>query len=293
LKVEIECAECIIHRGRSEIVEASRDTTLQFKAVRALFAFLAKEFKASAVPADLGTERDRIVRRVTRNPDPYATRKRLSNQRALEILPLAEKIIADSPSAEIRFRKALLCSIVGNVIEFDIPGHAFQFGDLEKLIQQSDDDLAIDEISKIFDLAKRAKTILYLADNAGEIAFDKLLVKELKQLGPNITVAVKESPVLNDATLEDAEFVGVDKVADDIITTGTDSVGLNLRASSTEFLRHYQSADLIIAKGMGYAETLTENKLTRHHALLLRTKCGPVSHFFGVSREKNVAKILS
>jgi len=292
LKVEIECAECIVHRGRSEIVEASKDTTLQFKAIRALFAFLAKEFRTSAVPAYLGTERDRIVRKVTGNPDPYATRKKLSNQKALEMLPLAEKIIMDSPSVEMRFRKALLCSIVGNVIEFDIPAHAFQFGDLEKLIQQSDDDLVIDEVSKIFDLAKRAEKILYLTDNAGEIAFDKLLVKELKQLGANVTVAVKESPVLNDATLEDAKFVGIDKVADQIITTGADSVGLNLKVSSTEFLRHYQSADLIIAKGMGYAETLTENKLARPHALLLRTKCGPVAHFFGVPREKNVAKIL-
>ena len=293
LKVEIDCAECLIHRGRSEIVEASKDKALQFKAIRALFTFLAREFKASAVPAYLGTERDRIVRKVTRNPDPYATKKKLSNQKALEMLPLAEKIIMDSPSAEMRFRKALLCSIVGNVIEFDIPVHTFQFGDLEKLIQQSDHDLAIDEVSKIFNLAKRARTILYLTDNAGEIAFDKLLVKELKRLGANVTVAVKESPVLNDATLEDAKFVGIDKVADETITTGADSVGLNLKASSREFLSHYQSADMIIAKGMGYAETLTENKLTKPHALLLRTKCGPVAHFFAVPREKNVAKILS
>ena len=292
LKVEIECAECIIHRGRSEIVEASKDTTLQFKAIRALFAFLAKEFKASAVPAYLGTERDRIVRKVTRHPDPYVTTKKLSNKKALEMLPLAEKIIAESPSAEMRFRKALLCSIVGNVIEFDIPAHAFQFGDLEKLIQQSDGDLAIDEVSKIFNLARRAKMILYLTDNAGEIAFDKLLVKELKQLGANVTVAVKESPVLNDATLEDAKFVGMDKIADTIITTGTDAVGLNLKKSSKEFLKLYNSADLIIAKGMGYAETVTEKSLTRPHALLLRTKCNPVARFFGVPREKNVAKIM-
>jgi uncharacterized protein with ATP-grasp and redox domains len=292
LKVELECAECIIHRGRSEIIEATKDTTLQFKAIRALFAFLAKEFKPNTVPAYLGTQRDRIVRKVTGNPDPYATRKRLSNEKALEVLPLAEKIVAASPSTEARFRKALLCSIVGNVIEFDIPDHAFQFGDLEKLIQQSEKDLAIDEISKIFSLVKKAKTILYLTDNAGEITFDKLLVKELKQFGAKVTVVVKEGPILNDATLEDAKLVGMDKVADAVITSGTDSVGLNLKESSSEFLKHYNSADLIIAKGMGYAETLTENRLTRPHALLLRTKCGPVAHFFGVPREKNVAKIL-
>ena len=293
MKVEIECAECIIHRGRSEIVEATKDNALQFETMKALFAFLAEEFKPNAVPAYLGTERDRIVRSVTGNPDPYAARKRLSNENALEMLPLAEKIIANSPTAEVRFRKALLCSIVGNVIEFDIPSHTFQFGDLEKLIQQSERDLAIDDVSKIFSLAKRARTILYLTDNAGEIAFDTLLVKELKRLGANVIVVVKGSPILNDATLEDAKFVGIDKVADAVITTGTDAVGLNLKESSAEFLKRYNSADLIIAKGMGYAETLTENKLTRPHVLLVRTKCGPVAHFFGVPREKNVAKILT
>ena len=293
MKVEIECAECIIHRGRSEIVEATKDNALQFETMKALFAFLAEEFKPNAVPAYLGTERDRIVRSVTGNPDPYAARKRLSNEKALEMLPLAEKIIANSPTAEVRFRKALLCSIVGNVIEFDIPDHTFQFGDLEKLIQQSERDLAIDDVSRIFSLAKRARTVLYLTDNAGEIAFDTLLVKELKRLGANVIVVVKGSPILNDATLEDAKFVGIDKVADAVITTGTDAVGLNLKESSAEFLKRYNSADLIIAKGMGYAETLTENKLTRPHVLLVRTKCGPVAHFFGVPREKNVAKILT
>jgi uncharacterized protein with ATP-grasp and redox domains len=292
LKVEIECAECIIHRGRAEILEATKDSAMRFNAMKALFEFLANEFNSNAVPAYLGTERDRIVRKITGNPDPYAARKRLSNKKAMKMLPLAEKIIANSPTEEIRFRKALLCSIVGNVMEFDIPLHSFKFDDLEKLIQESEKDLAIDEIREIFDLAKKAKTILYLLDNSGEIAFDTLFVKELKKHGAHVTVVVKAGPVLNDATFEDAKLVGMDKIADAIITTGTDAVGLNLKESSAEFLKLYKSADLIIAKGMGYAETLTENKLTRPHALLLRTKCNPVARFFGVPREKNVAKIL-
>ncbi|MGQ9566288.1 MAG: damage-control phosphatase ARMT1 family protein [Candidatus Bathyarchaeales archaeon] len=290
--MEIECAPCIIYRGHAEICEATKDKALRFKSMKALFDFLEKEFNQNAVPAYLGTERDRLVRKTTRNPDPYAVRKRLSNQKALEMLPLAEKIINNSHSDEERFRKALLCSIVGNVMEFDIPVHSFKFDDLEKLIKQSEKDLAIDEISRIHELAKKAKNVLYLVDNAGEIAFDTLFVKELKRHHAKVVVAVKSKPVLNDAMLEDAKLVGMDKTADKIITTGNDSVGLNLKESSLEFLQYYNSADLIIAKGMGYAETLTENKLTRPHALLLRTKCNPVARFFGVPREKNVAKIL-
>jgi uncharacterized protein with ATP-grasp and redox domains len=292
VKVELECAECIIHRGIAETKEATHYTELRFKTMRALFTFMAKEFKPTAVPACLGTERDRIIRRITRNPDPYAERKRLSNQKALEMLPMAERIIESSPKPEIRFRKALLCSIVGNVIEFDIPDHPFKFTELQKLIEQSEKDLALDEIPRIYELAKRAKSILYLTDNAGEIAFDALFVKELRRLGARVTVAVKAKPIINDALLEDAMAVGMGKVADVVVTNGADTVGLNLKEASEEFLQLYRSADLIIAKGMGYAETLTEIKRIRPHALLLRTKCSPVARFFGVEREKNVAKIL-
>jgi uncharacterized protein with ATP-grasp and redox domains len=105
-------------------------------------------------------------------------------------------------------------------------------------------------------------------------------------------VAVKGGPILNDATLEDAKYVGMHKVADEMITTGTDAVGLILNEFSDEFLKVYNSADFVVAKGMGYAETLTELQLPVPHALLLRTKCGTVANFFKVSRGKNIAKLM-
>jgi uncharacterized protein with ATP-grasp and redox domains len=82
------------------------------------------------------------------------------------------------------------------------------------------------------------------------------------------------------------------KVADKVITTGTDSVGLALNEVSSEFREVYDSVDLVFAKGMGYAETLTEYKLKKPHLLLFRTKCNPVANFFSVPREKNVAKLM-
>jgi len=107
-----------------------------------------------------------------------------------------------------------------------------------------------------------------------------------------VTVAVKGSPILNDATMEDAKYVGMHEIADKIITTGTDAVGLILNESSNEFLNVYNSADFVVAKGMGYAETLTELQLKAPHALLLRTKCGTVANSFNVSIGKNVAKLM-
>jgi len=275
-----------------EIEKATNDSSVQFEAMSALTKFLAKEFKPTAVPAHLGTERDRLIKRITGNNDPYAKTKQTSNQKALEILPLAEKLVSSESSDESRFRKACLCAIVGNVIEFDIPDHVFRFEDMGKLVQRAEKDLALNDISKIFKASRKAKKILYLADNAGEIAFDTLLVHELKRLGVQVTVAVKDKPVINDATIEDARYVGMHHVADAIISTGTDAVGLVPEECSNEFLTIYNHAELVVAKGMGYAETLTEVNLKSPHAMLLRTKCRPVANFFHVDTEKNVAKLM-
>ncbi len=291
MKVEAECAPCILHRGYSESKEATNDPSVQLEAMTALIGLLAQKFKPTAVPAYLGTERDRLVRKITGNPDPYSRMKRLSNQKALEAVPTAKRLILNEVSSKSRFRKACLCAIVGNIIEFDIPNHTFRFEELGELIKKAEADLTIDEIPRIFSMAERVKTILYLTDNAGEIVFDTLFIDELRRIGASVTVAVKGKPILNDATMEDAKTAGMHEIADQVISTGADSVGLIPSECSEEFLALYNSADMVIAKGMGYAETLTELDLRSPHALLLRTKCNPVANFFKVSRGKNVAKL--
>jgi uncharacterized protein with ATP-grasp and redox domains len=282
-----------MNRAAGEVKEATTNPALRFRAMCDLLRMLTKEFRPTAVPADLGTKRDRVIRRVTGNPDPYKRSKRISNEKALKILPYARKIVEEGYAQEDRFKRACLIAIVGNVIEFDIPGHKASFSGLKKNFREASKDLVIDDVSGAFGLAKVAQNILFLADNAGEIVFDTLLVEQLKNMGLVVTVAVKGGPVINDATMEDAEISGMTKIADRVITTGTDTVGLAMKEVSQEFLAAYESVDLTIAKGMGYAETLTELKLKKPHLLLFRTKCNPVADSFGVAREKNVAKLMS
>lgn len=93
MKVEAECAACIINRAAAEAKEATTNPALRFRAMCDLLRMLTKEFKPTAVPADLGTKRDRVLRRVTGNPDPYKRSKRISNEKALKILPYARKIV--------------------------------------------------------------------------------------------------------------------------------------------------------------------------------------------------------
>jgi uncharacterized protein with ATP-grasp and redox domains len=292
LKVEDECAACIISRGTAMVKEATTNPALRFRAICELLRLLTKEFRPTAVPADLGTKRDRLIRRITGSSDPYKRQKRISNEKALRLLPYARKFTEEGYTQQDRFKRAVLVAIVGNIIEFDIPGHKASFSSLKKNFREAAKDLIVDDIDKIYEMAKKAHTILFLTDNAGEIVFDTLLVEKLKETGASVIVAVKGGPVVNDATLEDADASGMSAIADKVITTGTDAVGFAAKEIAEEFLDASNSADLIIAKGMGYAETLTEHKLKKPHALLLRSKCNPVANYFCVPHEKNVAKLM-
>ncbi len=276
----------------AETYMATTNPALRFRCAAELVKLLNREFKPTAVAADLGTKRDRLVRELTGNRDPYMYSKKLSNEKALELLPYAQKFVEEGYNQQDRFKKACLCAIVGNIMEFDIPGHVFSLKDLRKTIQTAAKDLVIDDIDKAYDLAKKTDRILFLADNAGEIVFDTLLVEQLKNMGSEVTYVVKAAPVINDATLEDVAFSGMDKLVDEVITTGTDAVGLQLKLVSTEFLRAYDGAKLVFAKGMGYAETLTEYQLQKPHFLMFRSKCQPVANYFCVARGKNIAKLM-
>jgi len=292
LKVEPECESCLLSRAQIQTYQATTNPALRFRCLAEIVKLLSREFKPTSVAAEIGTKRDRIIRKLTSNEDPYKYNKKLANQKALKLLPQAKKFVKLGYNQQEHFKKACLCAIVGNIMEFDIPGHKFTLNSMAKVLSEASKDLVIDDIDKAYALAKKANSVLYLADNAGEIVFDTLLVEQLKNMGLKVIYVVKGGPVINDATMEDVEISNMDKLADEIITTGCDAVGLQKKEVSADFLKVYDEAELVFAKGMGYAETLTEYKLTNPHLLMFRTKCVPVANYFCVPRDKNVAKLM-
>ncbi len=292
MKVEAECASCLLARATAETYYATTNPALRFRTIKEVTKLLNREFRPSTVPADIGTKRDRLIKRLTSNDDPYKLSKKMSNEKAMKLLPYAKKIVEEGRNQPERFKKACLCAVVGNILEFDIPGHKFTFRTLARSFREAAKDLVVDDVNRAYELAKKVKDVLYLADNAGEIVFDTLLVEQLKNMGLMVTFVVKGGPVINDATLEDVDFSGMNKLADKILTTGTDAVGLLQKEVSPDFLKVYGEAELVFAKGMGYAETLTEYKLTKPHLLLFRTKCNPVANYFSAPRNKNIAKLM-
>jgi uncharacterized protein with ATP-grasp and redox domains len=282
VKIGIDCPECLLHRGFLEIRKATVDDEKRIRTAIAIVKTVSDNLSPHAVPGVIGTLRETIIRQETGNSDPYAEDKRLSNTSALNLLPRLTRKIKEAHDDLQRLSVATRLSAIGNLIEFDILGYNVH---LEKLEAQIDDvKFGIDDSNDFFRVAKSSKTAVLLTDNAGEIAFDRLVVNELKRIGLSVTVAVKSSPIMNDATLEDAIQVGMDRVADKVITTGEASVGLQLSGTSQDFRLAFSQSDLVIAKGMGHYETMTEREWDQPILHLLIAKCRPVALSLGVER---------
>jgi uncharacterized protein with ATP-grasp and redox domains len=127
----------------------------------------------------------------------------------------------------------------------------------------------------------RAKTLLYIGDNAGEVFFDKVFLEEiLRGFRIKVVFSVRAGPIINDATAEDAKAAGIDRLA--TIIEGTQSPGVILDEATPEFTRAYKSADLIVAKGQGNFEALSERPRSENIFFLLMVKCEIMEEYFHV-----------
>ena len=265
------------------------DEETRKKAMIALLKLMGENFNQDTVPSVLGAERGRVIAEITGCEDPYEKRKQAENQRAMSLLPEMEKILKETPPEE-KLRTACKIACLGNVIDYDVPGNNADLNDAMKFLK---DPFYIDDTDKLKALIKQDTNLLFLTDNAGEIALDTLLVKELRQLGAHVTVAVKDGPPsLNDALIEDALMVGMDKAADELITTGAKAIGIRLDESPQWFIDIYNNAEIILAKGMANWETMTETPAPCPTMYLFRTKCEPVANAVGAPEGKSIAYLV-
>jgi uncharacterized protein with ATP-grasp and redox domains len=225
-------------------------------------------------PAPVLTQRvQRRLRALTGIVDPYRDAKQRFNELALELLPeLRAKVVA----AADPLQAAVRVSIVGNVIDVGVDGNLRE-SDIRRSLAQSLSDPFVGDLDSFRATISKAGEILYLADNTGEIVFDRLLIELLP--AQRVTVAVRGAAVLNDATLSDARLAGLDQVAR-LIDNGSDAPGTILSECSPVFRERFESADVIIAKGQGNFETLAGGP--ENIFFLLKIKCPVVAAHTGL-----------
>jgi uncharacterized protein with ATP-grasp and redox domains len=290
MKVGMECAHCLLERAINQVKLATDDPALQMKVVAEMLRMLGEKFTKDSVPSHIGTDRDLLVQTMT-GKDPYVELKRLSNSIALSIAPELFSLVDAEVNPKQRFREAILIAAAANSIEFDVSGSEFSLEELRAIISRVECDLAVDQIEEVYKLCQSASSIAYLMDNAGEIVLDTILIREIKRLGPKVYAVVKGGPVLNDATMKDADEIELHKHVDRIYSTGAPAIGVNPERNSPEFMSLLESVDLIIAKGMGNYESMTEFTPAVPVVHILRTKCLPVANHVGCSRNRNVVLV--
>jgi len=269
VRTELECLPCFFGQVARTLkhagVNGDRGRDILRKAEMAI-----EKASLDEVPARTTTIIHRILREET-GLDPYKRVKDDYNRIALGMLPSLRR---RAENLDDRLECGVRAAIAGNVIDFGI----YESIDLDHALEESFRLPLTGGVYPVFARAvKNSRSILYLCDNAGEIVFDRLLIEVLRDMGKKVTAAVKGSPVINDATLDDARAAGLHECAA-VIDNGNDGIGTLLEACSPRFLEHYRSADMIISKGQANYETLVREKDERIF-FLFKVKCPVVAAF--------------
>jgi len=264
MKVFLDCIPCFVRQALDSARLATDDEQTQEKVVREVLR-LAADLDMSQSPPVIGQKIHRLIRSLVGSDDPYYRVKKQFNSLALKLYPdLRKQIISSNDQLETAIRLA----IAGNIIDFGVKTSLTEL-EVKKTIGDSlSGYLNPEQVRNFKNAVMEAEEILYLADNAGEIVFDHLLIEQLPI--EKITVVVKGSPVINDATIEDANVVGLDRIVE-VIDNGSDGPGTILETCSQYFRDRFEKADLIIAKGQGNYETLSD--LDKNIFFILKAKC--------------------
>jgi uncharacterized protein with ATP-grasp and redox domains len=227
---------------------------------------------------------------VIQKEDPYAHIKAHSNQAALAIY---EKLVDFANASSDKLRSGVAVACAGNIIDYGVATLDFDVEEEIASIVHQIEELADEEHSHLFQIEelkealRASKKVLFVGDNAGEIVFDKLLLTIIKELYPHLELffAVRGAPILNDVIVQDALDCGIDEVAT-IIDSGVPTPALILELASKEFLELYPSFDLIISKGQGNFEALTETDGPIFYLFI--TKCQAIMDEIGSSMRQIV-----
>ena len=264
MRTYFDCIPCALRQVLDSVRMITDDETVHEEVVRAVLA-LWQDMDLRLSPPAIAQQVHRIVRKITGVSDPYLEIKERFNRLALEMVPeLRQKVAASSDPIATAVRLA----IAGNIIDFGVNSTVNEDMVAQTIARSLTDPVDLAAVQDFKDAVAQAETILYLADNAGEIVFDRLLIEQLPR--EKVTLAVRGAPILNDVLRADAEMVGLTDLVE-VIDNGTDAPGTILELCSEAFRKRFEAADLIISKGQGNFETLNDSD--RDIFFLLRPKC--------------------
>lgn len=275
MKVNADCVYCYLKQAVSCMNYAGIDEDKQHEVLYKLMDEI-KNYSRENTPAENSTLALLKTYELIGNYDPYRAAKRQSNDLALKLYPRLQQIM---DASEDKLDCALRIAAAGNVIDLGINR---DFDISEALRHSMEIGFAINHIEEFRKKTAAAEKIMIIGDNSGEIVFDRILAEYLKVLGKDVVYVVKENPILNDATMEDAVYTGMDKISR-VITNGSGYLGTYLQTVSKQFLEDFHGSGVVLAKGQANYESLEDEDISRGKVFfLLRAKCERVAEDIGV-----------
>jgi uncharacterized protein with ATP-grasp and redox domains len=267
MSLELDCIPCFLRNALAAARLATPNPEVHEQIMREAILLAAGRDRKLSAPA-MSQFIHRRLRELTGIVDVYREAKQRFNALAMQLLPELEAKVSE---ADAPFAYAVRLAIAGNVIDLGV-NSGLQEADIRRSLQEVLKEPFCGDLHHFRTTLSTADRVLYLVDNTGEIVFDRLLIEQLP--ARNVTVAVRGGPVLNDATLADAQAVGLDQIAE-VIDNGSDAPGTILDDCSGAFQDRFKRADIIIAKGQGNFETL--RNASANIFFLLKIKCSVVA----------------
>ena len=284
MKLTPDCVPCLMKRVlfQARLLENGCES----EAVGAALRAYAKEYAVGRNSAEVATEVHRSAYEVM-GADPYIKIKLDADRIAEEYL---DQVMGYVDSAEDRFSAAVRVAVIGDIMDFGVSlSSPEEFRAVfKKLLDQG---IGSDDTARMKELLTDSKSVLYFFDNCGESQFDKLLIREIQRMGVRVVGVVRGERILNDVTMEDAERIGLDKILDRTVSTGTFAVGAVLSKAKDDLKEELDRADMMICKGMANYESLSDQDAGMPKVFILRTKCGPVARSLGVPENINVVRV--
>lgn len=268
MRTTLDCLVCFMQQARSTGLLTTDNPAHQRQLLDAAGCFI-EQVDEQLSPPENAASLYRTFAGVLGTDDPFARIKQESTAFALS---LKEELKQRICAADDPLRAAIRVAIGGNIIDY---GALHSFDAAVTMQECFAQKFVVDDYPALLVALNESETeVLYLCDNCGETVFDGLLIEQLQERGCRVTTAVRESPIINDATLDDARAAGLDKLCP-VISSGSNSPGTPLVRCNAGFRERFCSADLIISKGMGNFETLSEEPAPIY--FLFTVKCTQVA----------------
>ena len=269
MRIDVECIPCFARQALLTVRRATDDDAVQLRVMKEVGRLVA-DISPEMCPPELAEQIYGIISSMTGNEDPYVADKKSANDLVLGLEPEFQEVLNKSEDALLECVKL---AISGNYIDL---GLTSDYGDIGvKAREVLAAGLGVDDYAQFRETLTKAAHVLVIGDNTGEIVFDRMLIERMSKVSDcRFTYMVRGRPVINDVTIEDAVTVGIDRLAA-VADTGDGAPGLVLSRCSEEARRLFMSADMVISKGQGNYEALSD--APRDIFFLLLSKCDAVS----------------